>query len=99
MRASLKVSLDDVDATGVAYIDQEALVSEQQGPIAVRRDEQKRAQPLQAQYGVRFSLEEAVQTGISHPVRGLVVLEGRGESLLGAAWRRMAALGVRESGF
>ncbi|UVL26962.1 site-2 protease family protein [Pseudomonas donghuensis] len=99
VRASLKVSLDDVDATGVAYIDQEALVSEQQGPIAVRRDEQKRAQPLQAQYGVRFSLEEAVQTGISHPVRGLVVLEGRGESLLGAAWRRMAALGVRESGF
>ncbi|MCE6982646.1 peptidase M50, partial [Pseudomonas frederiksbergensis] len=28
VRASLKVSLDDVDATGVAYIDQEALVSE-----------------------------------------------------------------------
>jgi putative peptide zinc metalloprotease protein len=33
------------------------------------------------------------------PLRGVVVLQGRGESLLGVAWRRMAALGVRESGF
>jgi len=27
------------------------------------------------------------------------VLQGRSESLLGAIWRRAAALGVRESGF
>jgi putative peptide zinc metalloprotease protein len=27
------------------------------------------------------------------------VLQGRSESVLGVAWRRAAALGVRESGF
>lgn len=99
LRDSLAVSLADVDANGVSFIDQEALVSEHHGPIAVRRDEEKRAQPLQAQYGVRFVLENGAPEQVAHPLRGLVVLDGKGESLLGAAWRRMAAIGVRESGF
>jgi putative peptide zinc metalloprotease protein len=34
-----------------------------------------------------------------HPLRGVVILDGERQSLLGAAWRRIAALGVRESGF
>jgi putative peptide zinc metalloprotease protein len=33
------------------------------------------------------------------PLRGVAVLQGKGESILGTAWRRLAALGVRESGF
>ncbi len=99
LRDSLPVSLEDVDANGVSFIDQEALVSDQHGPIAVRRDEDKRAQPLEAQYGVRFVLENSAPQSVSHPLRGLVVLEGEGVSLLGSAWRRLAALGVRESGF
>ncbi|PVZ39075.1 putative peptide zinc metalloprotease protein [Pseudomonas sp. CC120222-01a] len=99
LRDSLPVSLASVDANGVAYIDQEALISEHHGPIAIRRDEEKRAQPLQAQYGAQFMLENSALNPLSHPVRGLVVLDGKGESLLSAAWRRMAAIGVRESGF
>jgi len=99
LRDSLPVTLGTVDANGVAYIDQEALISEHHGPIAIRRDEEKRAQPLQAQYGVQFVLENRAPVQLSHPVRGLVVLDGKGESLLSAAWRRMAAIGVRESGF
>ncbi|MEE1923277.1 site-2 protease family protein [Pseudomonas sp. 148P] len=99
LRDSLPVTLEDVDANGVSFIDQEALVSDQHGPIAVRRDEDKRAQPLEAQYGVRFVLENSAPQAVSHPLRGLVVLEGEGVSLLGSAWRRLAALGVRESGF
>lgn len=99
LRDSLQVRLKDVDANGVSYIDQEALVSDQRGPIAVRRDEEKRAQPLEAQYGVRFELEKGAPEQVSHPQRGLVVLDGQAMSLLGSAWRRLAALGVRESGF
>ncbi|UVL59526.1 HlyD family efflux transporter periplasmic adaptor subunit [Pseudomonas sp. B21-032] len=99
LRDSLRVSLSDIDTTGVSAIDQEALVSEHQGPIAIRRDENRRAQPLQGQYGVRFALENSPPGGLQRPVRGLVVLEGKGQSLLASAWRRMAALGVRESGF
>jgi putative peptide zinc metalloprotease protein len=36
---------------------------------------------------------------VNQPLRGVVVLDGARESLLGSAWRRLAALGVRESGF
>ena len=99
LRDSLPVTLANVDANGVAYIDQEALISEHHGPIAIRRDEEKRAQPLQAQYGAQFQLENSAPEQVSHPVRGIVVLDGKSESLLSAAWRRMAAIGVRESGF
>ncbi|WP_285962629.1 HlyD family efflux transporter periplasmic adaptor subunit [Pseudomonas tohonis] len=97
-RPALPVRLDEVDATGVAYLELEALSSDHHGPIAVRRDAQKRAEPVQAQYGVRLSLlDEAVHP--AQPLRGVVVLDGDRQSLLGSAWRRLAALGVRESGF
>lgn len=97
-RPALPVRLDEVDATGVAYLELEALSSDHHGPIAVRRDAQQRAEPVQAQYGVRLSLLDAsIQP--AQPLRGVVVLDGQGQSLLGFAWLRLAALGVRESGF
>ncbi|WP_097306276.1 biotin/lipoyl-binding protein [Pseudomonas chlororaphis] len=98
MHPALEVQLTEVDTNGVAYIDQEALTSDHHGPIAVRRDENRRAEPVQAHYGARLKVLDASVTP-SQPLRGVVVLQGRGESLLGTAWRRMAALGVRESGF
>ncbi|MGN7743425.1 HlyD family efflux transporter periplasmic adaptor subunit [Pseudomonas sp. 22526] len=98
MHPALEVQLSEVDTNGVAYIDQEALTSDHHGPIAVRRDENHRAEPVQAHYGARLKVLDASVTP-SQPLRGVVVLQGRGESLLGTAWRRMAALGVRESGF
>ncbi|MGZ0703600.1 site-2 protease family protein [Pseudomonas piscis] len=98
MRPALPVQLLDVDTNGVAFLDQEALTSDHHGPIAVRRDENRRAEPVQAQYGARLKLLEDTATP-SQPLRGVAVLQGRSESLLGAAWRRFAALGIRESGF
>lgn len=98
MRSSLQVELLDVDANGVSYLDQEALASDHHGPIAVRRDENHRAEPVQAQYGVRLKVMEEIETP-TQPLRGIAVLQGRSESLLGSTWRRLAALGVRESGF
>ncbi|QLL13666.1 efflux RND transporter periplasmic adaptor subunit [Pseudomonas chlororaphis] len=98
MHPALEVQLTEVDTNGVAYIDQEALTSDHHGPIAVRRDENRRAEPVQAQYGARLKVLDTSVTP-SQPLRGVVVLQGRGESLLGTAWRRLAALGVRESGF
>ncbi len=97
-RPALPVRLDEVDATGVAFLELEALTSDHDGPIAVRRDAQHRAEPVQAQYGVRLSpLEDSIHP--AQPLRGKVVLDGEGQSLLGFAWRRLAALGIRESGF
>ena len=98
VRAALAVRLEQVDATGVAYLELEALASDRHGPIAVRRDGQQRAEPVQAQYGVRLS-PLAATADVAQPLRGVVVLDGARESLLEAGWRRLAALGVRESGF
>lgn len=98
MRAALEVRLLDIDANGVSWLDQEALASDHHGPIAVRRDESNRAEPVQAQYGARLGIDQAVEAPVQ-PLRGVVVLDGRSESLVVAAWRRLAALGVRESGF
>lgn len=97
-RPALAVRLEEVDDTGVAYLELEALSSDHQGPVAVRRDSQQQAEPLQAQYGVRLTLLDPLPTP-AQPLRGVVVLDGAGESVFGAAWRRLAALGVRESGF
>lgn len=96
-RGRLAVQVQAIAATGAAYLEQEALASDRGGPLAVRRDEERRARPLQAQYAVHLSLETP-QT-VSQPLRGVVELQGRRESILSAAWRRLAALGVRESGF
>lgn len=98
MHPAIAVKLTEIDTNGAAYVDQEALTSDHHGPIAVRRDPHQRAEPVQGQYGARLSTLEEAPTPLQ-PLRGVVVLQGRGESLLGVAWRRMAALGVRESGF
>lgn len=98
LRQALPVRLIEVDATGAPYLDIEALASDHSGPIAIRRDQQQRAQPVQAQYAVRLALIDELALP-AQPLRGVVLLQGRHESLLGAAWRRLAALGVRESGF
>ncbi len=97
-RAAPHVRLQEVDANGVAYLQLEALASDHHGPIAVRRNALQQAEPLQAQYGARLQLLDDFAAP-AQPLRGVVVIEGKGESVLGSLWRRMAALGVRESGF
>jgi putative peptide zinc metalloprotease protein len=98
MHPAIAVQLSEIDTNGAAFVDQEALTSDHHGPIAVRRVQQQRAEPVQAQYGARLTTLDQASTP-AQPLRGVAVLQGRGESVLGVAWRRMAALGVRESGF
>ncbi|RON38258.1 peptidase M50 [Pseudomonas frederiksbergensis] len=98
MHPAVAVQLSEIDANGAGFIEQEALTSDHHGPIAVRRDQSQRPEPVQAQYAVRLTTLDTIATP-TQPLRGVVVVQGRSESLLGTAWRRMAALGVRESGF
>ncbi|WP_176600635.1 efflux RND transporter periplasmic adaptor subunit [Pseudomonas sp. OTU750018] len=97
-RPALSVRLDEVDTAGVSFLELDALASDHEGQIAVRRNAQQRAEPVQAQYGARLSLLESLSPP-AQPLRGVVVLQGKRQSILGAVWRRMMALGVRESGF
>lgn len=98
MHPAVAVQLSEIDANGAGFIEQEALTSDHHGPIAVRRDQSQRPEPVQAQYAVRLTTLDTIATP-TQPLRGVVVMQGRSESLLGTVWRRMAALGVRESGF
>lgn len=98
MHPAVAVQLSEIDANGAGFIDLEALTSDHHGPIAVRRDQNQRPEPVQAQYAVRLTTLDTIATPVQ-PLRGVVIVQGRSESLLGTAWRRMAALGVRESGF
>ncbi|QGU87253.1 site-2 protease family protein [Erwinia sorbitola] len=96
--AAFPVRLTAIDPTGSPFLEEEKLASDRGGPVAVRRDEEKRARPVQAWYGVR--LEPANATAApQQPVRGIVVIKGEAESLFTSLWRRVAALGLRESGF
>ncbi|OPG75548.1 hypothetical protein B1218_31075, partial [Pseudomonas ogarae] len=56
------------------------------------------AEPVGAVYRVRLGREEVASAAVQAR-RGLAGLQGKGESALGEAWRRLAALGVRESAF
>ncbi|MET1077875.1 MAG: biotin/lipoyl-binding protein [Pseudomonas sp.] len=96
-RERLAVHLQNIAATGATYLEHEALASDRGGPLAVRRDEEQRARPLQAQYAVQLSVD--TPSAVLQPLRGVVEVHGRRESILLAVWRRLAALGVRESGF
>lgn len=96
--ASLPVRLVELDAASSAALALPLLASDLGGPLAVRRDAEQRAVPEHAQYGARLEvLEDAPPP--QQAVRGMVSLHGRSESILGGFLRRLAALGVRESGF
>ncbi|MDH2431466.1 HlyD family efflux transporter periplasmic adaptor subunit [Pokkaliibacter sp. MBI-7] len=94
----LSVTLQTLAPTGSPYLQLEALASDYKGPIAVRHDDERKLQPVQAQYSVSFSVN-AESALPEQPLRGEVILQGEKESILGGVWRRVAALGIRESGF
>lgn len=96
-RASLAVRLTEIDATGSEYLTLEALASDHQGAIAARRDEHG-LQPVHGQYAVTLLPLQKLPAP-AQPQRGTVQLSGERSSLLSSLWRRIAALGVRESGF
>lgn len=95
---AIPVRLTAIDPTGSAFLGEEKLASDRGGPVAVRRDDQKRARPVQAWYGVRIEPIHPAEAP-RQPVRGVVVVKGKAESLFTRVWRRTAALGLRESGF
>ncbi len=97
-RSAVAVRLDEIDSTGAAHIQLEALTSDHGGPIAARRNPRQEAEPTSAQYGTRLRLLDEPPEA-RQPLRGLVVLSGKSQSVLGLAWRRAAALLIRESGF
>lgn len=95
---SLPVRLQDLDTASSTSLSLPLLASDLGGPIAIRRDTEQRAIPEHAQYGARLQVLAETEAP-AQAVRGLVQLRGRSDSILSGFLRRLAALGIRESGF
>lgn len=98
LQAAVPVRMQQIDTASTTRLEQTALASTYGGPIAAREDGEGGLQPLQAQYAVLLQVSDTTSAPL-YPIRGIARMQGNGESLLQSAWRRIAALGVRESGF
>lgn len=96
-RPAAEVAVTDVSLGGVASVDLKELSSIYGGHVAVSANREGRHLPTTAQYLVRFAVEHVAQ-GPDRIVRGTVILRGEPESFLSRAWRRILAVGIRESG-
>lgn len=97
LRPSISVRVDVVATSGAAEIDIADLASINSGRIEVSGAEGRKLVPTSAQYLVRMS---AVSSGEKSElsVRGVVVAEGKAESLLAASWRQVVKVLLREAG-
>jgi putative peptide zinc metalloprotease protein len=94
----LPVRLSSIASAGAAEIDIPQLTSEFHGEIAVHPQsghERVRLSPVAAQYAITA---EATETPLSQTIRGVVVLDGKGESIAGRVWRQVVKVLVREAG-
>lgn len=99
---TVPVRLEQVAQAGAATIEMPELASQYGGAIAVRPRSgdhgSKRLIPVNANY---LAIMAVTDTAAYPPVsaRGVVVLDGEAQSIAGRAWRRIASVLVRESGF
>jgi putative peptide zinc metalloprotease protein len=96
------VKLDDIAEAGTTSIEIPELASVYGGPIAVRPHAadagHRRLAPVEARYLARLTANQHTE-GPGYSVRGVVTLQGEGRSVAARAWRQVAAVLVRESGF
>lgn len=99
---SIGVHLQEVSKSGAGHIEMPELASQHGGAIAVRPHMgdggHRRLVPVKAHYLATLSVAGGVKVP-AFSVRGVVTLTGEAESAAGRAWRQIAAVLVRESGF
>ena len=97
LRESFPVRIEQVARSGAAQIDIPDLTSAHSGRIAVNVDEKRRLVPTSAQYLVHMSADASPHAN-DLSVRGLVLADGRPESLVARVWRQALKVLVREAG-
>lgn len=98
LRPSIDATVTAVETVNVAALDMPYLASLHDGPIAVREDAEGRLVPERSIYRVALAPLEPVPVP-EQVRRGTVHVEGEARSLVDRAWRAVAAVLVRESGF
>ena len=98
----IPVQLTEIAKAGSPQIEVPELASQFGGPIAVRPHagdgRNRRLIPVKASYLASMTVDPGAQAP-DFSARGVVVLRGESQSFAGRAWRQMAAVLVRESGF
>lgn len=94
----LALKLTRIDQTAIPYLPWPELASEFGGPVAVRRAEQDQLRPENAWYQLTLQAD-LDQAAPSQQQAGLVLIQGKPQSLLTRYWRHAASIWVRESGF
>lgn len=99
MLPSLPVTLKSVAAGSVPVVDQIELVANFGGRVPAQLDAHRQPVPTTAQYGIRAVLQQDVPPQmLLTTIPGVVVIEGRRESILAGLWRQALKVVVRESG-
>jgi putative peptide zinc metalloprotease protein len=97
VRERVDLRVERIATAGATQIEIAELASVHSGPIHVSVDDRRRLLPATAQYQVTLTMaQSAASTELA--VRGLVIAEGRAESVLARVWRRTLSVLVRESG-
>jgi putative peptide zinc metalloprotease protein len=97
-RASLPVRLRTIAHAGAASIDIPALASVNGGRVAVQPDDRNRLVPVTAHYQLEL-LPDADFRAPDQTIRGIIELDAEPESFAVLAWRQIANVLIRESGF
>ena len=96
-RSSFAIRIERIATGGATQIEIPDLASVNTGRIGVNLDEKRRLIPATAQYLVTLSaIGNAFENDLS--VRGVVLAQGRAESLMYRGWRKALGILVRESG-
>jgi putative peptide zinc metalloprotease protein len=95
---AIAATVTTVETVNAAALDLPYLASVYDGPVAVREDAHGRLVPERAVYRVTLAPAGAVPAP-ERVRRGTVHVEGEARSLLDRAWRAVAAVLIRESGF
>ena len=96
------LKLHDIANSGAMNIDVPELASSHGGPIAVRPQSgdagRRRLIPVEASYLATLTADPGVD-GPGYSARGVVRIDGEAQSMASRAWRQIAGVLVRESGF
>lgn len=96
-RRRVELTVERIATAGATQLEIAELASVNTGRIHVNVDEKRRLVPASAQYLVTLSTAHAEPLG-DLSIRGVVLADGRAESLIARAFRRTLGILIRESG-
>jgi putative peptide zinc metalloprotease protein len=96
-RSRVDLTIERISTAGATQLEIPELASINTGQIQVNVDEKRRLVPVSAQYLVTLSTARPEPLG-DLSIRGIVLADGRAESLFARALRRTLGILIRESG-